>query len=85
MSTQKKVGTTDMPITEARVNLGAVVRRVAAGERITLEKGGIPVATLVSPQWIEDMEDALELALLREKHAREKGSPLNAVLKRHEL
>ena len=51
-----------MAITKARINLGAVVERVRTkGERIILEKGGIPVATIVDNEVIEDYEDALEL------------------------
>jgi len=75
--------TTTMPITKARINLGAVVRRVVAGERITLEKGGIPVAALVDPRWIEDMEDALELARLRLSQKHEKGVAIEKVLGRY--
>jgi len=79
MAKAKKKATT-MPITEARINLGAVVRRVVAGEQITLEKGGIPVASLVDPRWIEDMEDALELAHLRLLQKHEKGTSLEDAL-----
>lgn len=51
-----------IPITKARINLGAIVERVRTkGERVILEKGGIPVATLVDMELIEDYEDALEL------------------------
>ena len=55
--TMRKV--TSMPITKARVNLGAVVRRVHLNkEYIILEKGGIPVAGLMDA---EELEDYLEL------------------------
>lgn len=75
-----------MPITKARINLGAVVKRVHdTGERVMLEKGGIPVAAIVDPQWIEDMEDGLELMRLRILHAGEKGEDLEVVLKRYGL
>ena len=48
-----------MPITEARVNLGAVVKRVhLGGEYFILEKDGIPVAGLLS---VDELEDYLEL------------------------
>lgn len=77
--------TTTMPITKARTNLGAVIRRVLKGERITLEKGGIPVATIISKDDLEDLEDALEMVRLREKHKGEKGVPLEKVLKRYGL
>lgn len=48
-----------IPITEARVNLGAVVKRVhLKGEYFILEKDGIPVAGLLS---VDELEDYLEL------------------------
>jgi hypothetical protein len=48
-----------LPITKARVNLGAVVRRVHLNkEYIILEKGGIPVAGLMDA---DEMEDYLEV------------------------
>ncbi len=48
-----------IPITEARVNLGAVVKRVhLKGEYFILEKDGIPVAGLMS---VDELEDYLEL------------------------
>jgi len=48
-----------MPITKARVNLGAVVRRVHLNkEYIILEKGGIPVAGLMDA---DELEDYLEI------------------------
>lgn len=66
--------TKTMPITEVRVNLGAVVERVRTNnERVTLEKGGIPVAMLVSIDELEDLQDALELLAAREEN---KSEPL---------
>lgn len=63
-----------MPITKARVNLGAVVERIrTTNERVTLEKGGIPVAMLVNVDELEDMQDALELLAAREEN---KSEPL---------
>jgi PHD/YefM family antitoxin component YafN of YafNO toxin-antitoxin module len=48
-----------MPITQARVNLGAVVRRVHLNkEYIILEKGGIPVVGLMDA---DELEDYLEV------------------------
>ncbi len=59
----------NLPITKARVNLGAVVERVrTTRERVTLEKGGIPVATLVNTEELEDMQDALDLMIAREEN-----------------
>ena len=55
--TRRKV--TTMPITQARVNLGAVVRRVHLNkEYIILEKGGIPVVGLMDA---DELEDYLEV------------------------
>ncbi len=75
--------TTSMPITKARVNLGSVIQRVLKGERITLEKGGIPVVTIISRDDLEDLEDALEMMQLRIKHTVEKGAPLEKILKHY--
>ena len=48
-----------MPITKARINLGAVVRRVHLDkEYIILEKGGIPVVGLMDA---DELEDYLEV------------------------
>lgn len=48
-----------IPITRARINLGQVVRRAHLHREVfILEKGGIPVAGIMS---MEDMDDYLEL------------------------
>ena len=48
-----------LPLTQARVNLGAVVKRVRLNkEYFILEKDGIPVAGLMD---IDEFEDYLEL------------------------
>ena len=48
-----------MPITKARINLGAVVRRVHLNkEYVILEKGGIPVAGIMDA---DELEDYLEI------------------------
>ena len=48
-----------MPITKARVNLGAVVRRVHLNkEYVILEKGGITVAGIMDA---DELEDYLEV------------------------
>jgi PHD/YefM family antitoxin component YafN of YafNO toxin-antitoxin module len=48
-----------IPITKARVNLGAVVKRAHLnGEYFILEKDGIPVAGIMSA---DELEDYLEL------------------------
>ena len=57
-----------LPITKARINLGAVVERVrTTSERVTLEKGGIPVATIVNIEELEAIQDALDLLNAREE------------------
>ncbi len=53
---------TIMPITKARINLGAVVKRVSLNkERIILEKDGFPVAAIVDLDTIEDFIDSIDL------------------------
>jgi hypothetical protein len=48
-----------LPLTKARINLGAVVKRVHLNkEYFILEKDGIPVAGLMA---IDEFEDYLEL------------------------
>ena len=48
-----------LPITQARINLGALVKRVHLNkEYFILEKDGIPVAALMD---IDEFEDYLEL------------------------
>src|SRR5882672_2291065 len=48
-----------IPITKARINLGAVVKRVhLKGEYFILEKDGIPIAAIMDA---DEFEDYLEL------------------------
>src|SRR3972149_9984958 len=48
-----------MPITKARINLGALVRRVHLNkEYVILEKGGIPVVGIMDA---DELEDYLEI------------------------
>ncbi len=68
MATKNKT----IPITKARINLGSIVERVrTTGEHMTLEKGGIAVATLVNTDAFEDMQDALDLLIAREENRQE--------------
>jgi PHD/YefM family antitoxin component YafN of YafNO toxin-antitoxin module len=61
-----------MPLTKARVNLGAVIKRVHLGkEYIVLEKDGIPVAGLMD---IDEFEDYLELRDPKVRAAIERSS-----------
>jgi len=56
-----------IPITKARINLGAIVERIRTkGEYVILEKGGIPVAALVDPELLEDVLDSIEIMRARE-------------------
>lgn len=57
------------PIAEARGELGDLVRRAAQYERITLTDRGVPVALLMSPTELADLEDALALARLERDRA----------------
>ncbi len=66
--------TKNMPISKARVNLGAVVKGVREkGDVVILEKDGIPVASIVDVDLVEDLRDALDLAAAR---ARNVGKPM---------
>ena len=66
--------TKKLAISKARVNLGAVVKGVREkGDVVVLEKDGIPVASIVDVDYMEDMRDALDLAAARIANA---GKPL---------
>ena len=57
---------TTLPITKARVNLGAVVEQVAAGgSQVILERSGNPVAAIVDIDLLESMLDGLDIAELK--------------------
>ncbi|GAA3122863.1 type II toxin-antitoxin system Phd/YefM family antitoxin [Streptomyces goshikiensis] len=59
-----------LPITEARAKFGSLVRRAShARERITITDHGQPAAVLINPQELADLEDALALALYRERQS----------------
>jgi PHD/YefM family antitoxin component YafN of YafNO toxin-antitoxin module len=59
MSTNAAPVVNRMPITKARINLGAVVKRVhLTKEYVILEKDGIPIAGVMD---IDEFEDYLEL------------------------
>jgi len=63
--TSRKV--TCMPITKARVNLGAVVRRVHLNkEYIILEKSGIPVVGIMDADELEDYLEIHDSAMQRQ-------------------
>jgi prevent-host-death family protein len=55
-----------LPITEARARFGSLVRRAShARERITITDHGQPIAVLINPQELADLEEALALAQYR--------------------
>jgi prevent-host-death family protein len=57
------MGMTEISISNARAELGDLVRRAAHGrETIALTDHGHVAALLVSPQVIEDLEDSLAIA-----------------------
>ncbi|MEV2213763.1 type II toxin-antitoxin system prevent-host-death family antitoxin [Streptomyces sp. NPDC050997] len=72
-----------MSISEAGSRLDDLVRRVARGrETIALTEGGHVTALLVSPQVVEDLEDALAVADYRRRKAEGtlgEGIPLKEV------
>ena len=58
-STRSSTMVQHLPITQARINLGALVKRVHLNkEYFILEKDGIPVAAIMD---IDEFEDYLEL------------------------
>lgn len=69
-----------LPLTKARVNLGALIKRVHNNrEHFILEKDGIPVAALLSVDEYEDYLDARDPALknqIREGHAEYRAGKL---------
>jgi prevent-host-death family protein len=60
----------DVPMTEARKRLGALVRRAATTrERTTITDHGQPSVVLVNAQELADLEEALALAEHRYRQA----------------
>ena len=58
-----------IPITKARINLGAVVKRVSLKkEPVILNRDGYPVAAIIDIEKLEDLMDAQEL--IAEKNAK---------------
>ncbi|MEK7208190.1 MAG: type II toxin-antitoxin system Phd/YefM family antitoxin [Patescibacteria group bacterium] len=79
--------TTTIPLTKARVNLGALVKRVhLKKERFVLEKDGYPVAVLMDIDEYEDYLDSQDEALkkqIRQSHKEfeaGKGRPLDDLI-----
>ena len=60
----------DLPLSQARVQLDALVRRCATGrERVTITNHGRPAAVLVNAEELADLEEALGLAQFRARQA----------------
>jgi PHD/YefM family antitoxin component YafN of YafNO toxin-antitoxin module len=84
----RKPKVTHMPMTKARVNLGAVVRALhrEPDTVIVLEKSGLPVAALMSLDELEDLLDLRDPELRRqiregwEDFQAGRGRPLDDVL-----
>ncbi|MFD9277079.1 type II toxin-antitoxin system Phd/YefM family antitoxin [Streptomyces mirabilis] len=76
----------EIAISAARSQLGDLVRRAAHGrETIALTDHGHVAALLVSPQVIEDLEDALAFADYQRRKAEgtlEQGIPMTEVRRR---
>jgi PHD/YefM family antitoxin component YafN of YafNO toxin-antitoxin module len=76
--------TKNMPISKARVNLGAVVKGVREkGDVVVLEKDGIPVASIVDVDLVEDLRDALDLAAARIETHKERLVPWADIRKKY--
>ena len=57
-----------MPITKARINLGAVVKRVSLKkEPVILNRDGYPVAAIIDIEKLEDLMDAQDLIAEKKK------------------
>lgn len=70
-STRSSTMVQHLPITQARINLGALVKRVHLNkEYFILEKDGIPVAAIMD---VDEFEDYLELQDTRVRAIIKKG------------
>lgn len=57
-----------MPITKARINLGAVVKNISLNKQpVVLNRDGYPVAAIIDIEKLEDLYDTDEL--MQEKSA----------------
>ena len=76
-----------IPITKARINLGAVVRRVHLNrEYFILEKDGIPIAGIMGADELEDYLEVRDpkvrgfIAASHKEYLEGKGRPADALL-----
>ncbi len=67
MSERGKKRSTTVPATQARIHFGELLRRVYKdGEHVTIEKDGLPVATLLSHAEYEHLRRAAALQELED-------------------
>src|SRR3954449_8167561 len=75
-----------IPITEARINLGAVAKRAHLnGEYFILEKDGIPIAGLMGADELEDYLELRNPKIRKQIAESRKDSEAGRVLDVHEL
>ena len=76
----------NIPITEARRNLGALVRRLhKKGEYFVLEKDGIPVAALMDPDELDDYLDMQDPEIRKSIEESEKDARAGRTIDTHQL
>ena len=76
----------NIPITQARRNLGALVRRLhTKGEYFVLEKDGIPVAALMDPDELDDYFDMQDPDIRKSVEESEKDARAGRTVDAHEL
>lgn len=64
---EKRIRTHTIPATEARIHFGELLKRVYKnGEHLTIEKDGLPVATLLSHAEYEQLRRSAALRELEE-------------------
>jgi len=67
----------DLSMSQARVQLDALVRRAATDrERVTITNRGRPAAVLVNAQELADLEEALALAEYRVRRSAGEHDPI---------
>ena len=76
----------NIPITEARRNLGALVRRLhKKGEYFVLEKDGIPVAALMDPDELDDYLDMQDPEIRKSIEESDKDARAGRTIDAHKL
>lgn len=73
-----------MPITKARINLGAVVKRVSLRkEPVILNRDGYPVAAIIDIEKLEDLMDSGDL--IKEKNSKNEFVEWNKIKSDYEI